>query len=209
VSQGKDRFEVANQRVTASGSEHSIRAVLPAEAARLARLAETTFRATFASQNSAQDMDLHCQRSYSEPIFARELADSNSGLFVCESAEDWRGYFHLRWHDEVGGEPQRRALEVHRFYVVDAWQGRGVANAMMHFVLEFARSGSASRIWLGVWEHNPRAIRFYERFGFAACGEHVFPLGDDPQRDIIMEITCDPAKAGPVASQPKSAGRPL
>jgi ribosomal protein S18 acetylase RimI-like enzyme len=41
-------------------------------------------------------------------------------------------------------------------------------------------------VWLGVWERNPRAIAFYRKFGFREVGTHVFPLGNDPQRDIVM-----------------------
>jgi ribosomal protein S18 acetylase RimI-like enzyme len=40
--------------------------------------------------------------------------------------------------------------------------------------------------WLGVWERNARAIAFYRKFGFAEVGEHVFLLGKDPQRDVVM-----------------------
>jgi ribosomal protein S18 acetylase RimI-like enzyme len=40
--------------------------------------------------------------------------------------------------------------------------------------------------WLGVWERNPKAIAFYRKFGFQEVGEHVFPLGSDAQRDIVM-----------------------
>jgi ribosomal protein S18 acetylase RimI-like enzyme len=50
---------------------------------------------------------------------------------------------------------------------------------------EFNARGSGVA-WLGVWEHNPRAITFYGKLGFVACGEQVFPLGNDPQRDIVM-----------------------
>jgi ribosomal protein S18 acetylase RimI-like enzyme len=41
-------------------------------------------------------------------------------------------------------------------------------------------------VWLGVWEHNPRAIAFYKKYGFISVGEHPFPLGGDLQRDIVM-----------------------
>lgn len=41
--------------------------------------------------------------------------------------------------------------------------------------------------WLGVWERNDRAIRFYARHGYERCGEHVFQLGDDAQTDYIMQ----------------------
>ncbi len=48
-------------------------------------------------------------------------------------------------------------------------------------------------MWLGVWEHNPRAIAFYRKLGFVENGDHVFPLGDDPQRDIVMVRAVGPA----------------
>ena len=44
-------------------------------------------------------------------------------------------------------------------------------------------------IWLGVWEKNPKAISFYKKFGFVEVGDQVFPLGNDPQRDIVMKRT--------------------
>jgi ribosomal protein S18 acetylase RimI-like enzyme len=42
-----------------------------------------------------------------------------------------------------------------------------------------------------VWEKNPRAIDFYKKWGFKEVGAHIFPLGDDPQRDLIMELTLE------------------
>ena len=42
-------------------------------------------------------------------------------------------------------------------------------------------------VWLGVWEENPRAIRFYEKNGFVAFDKHIFRLGDDEQTDIMMK----------------------
>jgi ribosomal protein S18 acetylase RimI-like enzyme len=42
-------------------------------------------------------------------------------------------------------------------------------------------------MWLGVWEENPRAIRFYQKLGFVEFGEHIFQLGDDAQRDVLMK----------------------
>jgi ribosomal protein S18 acetylase RimI-like enzyme len=42
-------------------------------------------------------------------------------------------------------------------------------------------------MWLGVWEYNPRAQRFYEKNGFRIVGSHVFLLGEDPQTDLLMQ----------------------
>ena len=41
-------------------------------------------------------------------------------------------------------------------------------------------------LWLGVWEDNPRAIAFYKKYDFTVVGEHIFTVGTDPQRDLIM-----------------------
>jgi ribosomal protein S18 acetylase RimI-like enzyme len=43
-------------------------------------------------------------------------------------------------------------------------------------------------IWLGVWEENQKAIRFYKKNGFVEFGKHIFRLGDDDQTDIMMKL---------------------
>ena len=50
-----------------------------------------------------------------------------------------------------------------------------------------ARNGQHDVMWLGVWEHNPRAQRFYEKNGFRIVGRHTFQLGYDPQTDLLMQ----------------------
>jgi ribosomal protein S18 acetylase RimI-like enzyme len=62
----------------------------------------------------------------------------------------------------------------------------GVARKLMLACLDEMRARRSDVVWLGVWEHNPRAIAFYRKFGFAEVGEHIFPLGRDPQRDVLM-----------------------
>jgi ribosomal protein S18 acetylase RimI-like enzyme len=47
---------------------------------------------------------------------------------------------------------------------------------------------NAPYIWLGVWESNPRAIRFYEKQGFVEFDQPIFQLGDDAQTDILMKL---------------------
>jgi len=49
-----------------------------------------------------------------------------------------------------------------------------------------ARDRGARTMWLGVWEENHRAHAFYRKHGYAVVGEHVFMLGADAQRDLIL-----------------------
>jgi ribosomal protein S18 acetylase RimI-like enzyme len=53
--------------------------------------------------------------------------------------------------------------------------------------LERAKGENRDVMWLGVWEYNPRAQRFYEKNGFRVVGSHVFQLGEDAQTDLLMQ----------------------
>ena len=60
-------------------------------------------------------------------------------------------------------------------------------SSAMKASLEEARTRGHDVLWLGVWEHNPHAQKFYERFGFKQVGQHTFLLGTDPQIDWILQ----------------------
>lgn len=156
------------------------------DADQLSRLAETTFRETFGSQNTAADMDLHCQHNYGADIQAREICAPNMTTFLSEDGERLVGFAQLRW----GGAPTcvsaKAPAEIQRLYVAKEWHGKGIAQGLMNACIEEIKDRGSDVVWLGVWERNPRAISFYKKIGFAEVGNHVFPLGRDPQRDIVM-----------------------
>jgi len=53
--------------------------------------------------------------------------------------------------------------------------------------MQVAHQNEVDYVWLGVWEENPRAIRFYQKNGFVEFDKHIFKLGDDKQIDIMMK----------------------
>ena len=53
-------------------------------------------------------------------------------------------------------------------------------------VVAEAVSAGATTLWLGVWEHNLRALAFYGKCGFVDVGEHVFLFGTESQTDRVM-----------------------
>ena len=44
-------------------------------------------------------------------------------------------------------------------------------------------------LWLGVWERNERAIKFYEKWGFKRVGGNIFVMGEDIFKDFTMELS--------------------
>ncbi len=166
-----------------------IRNAIPGDAAGLAQIAEQTFRETFAALNRAEDMDLHCSRSYGETLQATEISDPGRNTLLVEHEDRLIGYAQLRWGEAPACVVALRPGEIQRLYVLADWHGHGVAQELMTASIAEARHRRADAIWLGVWERNPRALAFYRRCGFVEVGDHVFPLGNDPQRDLVMALS--------------------
>jgi diamine N-acetyltransferase len=176
-------------------SKHSIRHAGPADAGQLAALAEATFRDTFGGDNTAANMDLHCRASYGESVQRAELRNPGMVTLLCAEGEDPIAFAQLRWSEAPACVSAHRPGEILRLYVARRWHGKGVAQDLMRACIDALADRGCDVAWLGVWERNPRAIAFYEKFGFVAVGDHVFPLGEDPQRDVIMACPIDPRSA--------------
>ena len=80
------------------------------------------------------------------------------------------------------------AVQLSQLYVAAAWQGAGIAQALMSWVLDTARADGAPALALTVWEENDRAKRFYARYGFVHVGDYAFQTGNQVDRDLIMRL---------------------
>jgi ribosomal protein S18 acetylase RimI-like enzyme len=156
------------------------------DAKRLSAIAEATFRATFSALNTPEDIDLHCHNNYSEEIQASEIADPDTVTLIGEQDAKLVGYAQLRWRKAPSFVVAKAPGEIQRLYVVSNAHGKGVAHDLMNACIDEMTRRRSDVAWLGVWEQNPRAIAFYRKFGFVEVGEHVFLLGRDRQRDIVM-----------------------
>lgn len=166
-----------------------IRTAIPSDAEPLAALAERTFRETFADHNAADDMDAYVAESLSLDRVRAELADDASTFLLAfiDGGRQPTGYAKLRTGTTEPSVTGSAPVELQRLYVDRSAIGHGVGAALMRASVEAAREAGHRTLWLGVWERNVRAIAFYEKWGFEAVGDHVFRLGSDKQRDLIME----------------------
>jgi diamine N-acetyltransferase len=163
-----------------------IRAGTVQDAAALAAFAARTFAETFAADNSAADMQAHLSRTYGVAEQTAELSDPEVITLLVEAAGRLVAYAQVR---HTSGPPcveARSASELHRFYVDTVAHGTGVAQRLMAAVWDAARAAGIRHLWLGVWERNARAVRFYAKCGFVDVGRHDFVLGNDRQTDRVM-----------------------
>lgn len=170
----------------------TLRLAGPDDAARLASLGARAFSETFAKDNTPEDLADYLHRSFSPEIQAAELAQPGSLFLILEIDGAPAGFARLL---DGSTDPvlqasaawgHLRPMELVRIYLLQAWTGHRLGDALMQASIDQAQQRGAEVLWLGVWEHNPRAIAFYKRWGFEVIGPHVFQLGQDAQTDLVM-----------------------
>lgn len=145
-----------------------------------------TFYETFADSNTEQDMNKYLRESFNDARLSAELSNPDSLFFIAWADGNPVGYLKVNT-GEAQTEPQdHSALQIERIYVKSSHHGKKVGQLLYEKALEVAQQQSSTYVWLGVWEKNPRAIRFYEKNGFTAFDKHMFKMGDDEQVDIMM-----------------------
>jgi len=168
--------------------EIQIRSVTIKDVTVLARLARETFYDTFTGTCTPEDMQWFLDDNYNEEKLTAELLDEELFFFFAELDGEPVGY--LQFKEDYKNFPEIKkwkALELKRIYVLKAFHGKGIAQKLMDLYIDFAREKKYEVAWLGVWEHNERALKFYEKNGFSRSGfTHYFPIGNTPQTDVWL-----------------------
>jgi ribosomal protein S18 acetylase RimI-like enzyme len=156
------------------------------DAAALTELAARTFYDAFAATNTPENMQAYMSAAFTVEQFAAELRDPQSAFLLAELAGQLVGYAKLVRGEVPECVPAPRAVELSRLYVDQRVLGQGVGPTLLQACFDLARREAYPAIFLGVWEHNPRAQAFYRKWGFVRVGEHLFQMGDDAQTDWWM-----------------------
>ena len=152
----------------------------------LRELSIRTYYETFAHLNTEEDMDAYLQDAFNVDKLSKELNDSNSAFYFLYYGEKLAGYLKLNEAPSQTDINDNTSLEIERIYVSSEFQGQGLGRYLMEQAIAIATERTKQYAWLGVWEKNEKAIRFYKKNGFYEIGTHSFVMGEDVQTDYIM-----------------------
>ncbi len=166
-----------------------IRPALKEEIEQLVELGARTFDEAFSKDNDPENMAIYMNGQFNVARMTEEFNEKDNLFIVAILNGQMIGYAKLCEHSATGDLDPASSMEIQRIYVLQAFYGVGAGASLMQYSLEHAVSRGFRTVWLGVWEHNHRAVEFYKRWGFDVFGRHVFMLGHDAQEDVLMKKT--------------------
>ncbi|MFV7235974.1 MULTISPECIES: GNAT family N-acetyltransferase [Flavobacterium] len=146
-----------------------------------------TFIETFAAVNTTENIENYVTESFNSEQLTSEINNADSQFYLATSGNEILGYLKINFGNAQTETINKNALEVHRIYVSQAFHGKNVGQLLIDEVKKIAQDTGVDYIWLGVWEENHRALRFYTKNGFVEFDKHVFTLGNEEQTDLLMQ----------------------
>lgn len=153
----------------------------------LLHISKNTFHRSYSHLNTLENMTDYISKAFNSEQLQKELMHPDSSFYFLKKGKEIIGYFKINENEAQTEFQTKDSLEVERIYILEAYQRKGYGRKMLNKTLDIAQEKSKTRVWLGVWENNPKAISFYKSLGFKHIGKHPFYFGDEAQVDWIME----------------------
>ncbi|NNJ88749.1 MAG: GNAT family N-acetyltransferase [Eudoraea sp.] len=154
----------------------------------LVLISRKTFTDAFASQNDPDDFKHYLQTALTRETIANELDHPQTSFYFVKNSKETIGFLKINDAKAQTDIFDETSYELERIYVVSGYQGLGVGEWMIDQAIRLAQEAEKDYIWLGVWEENTSAIRFYEKKGFTKFGRHPYYIGKDKQMDWLMKL---------------------
>jgi diamine N-acetyltransferase len=153
----------------------------------LSVLAATTFYEAYFEQDAPHDLATYIGESFDLDVIKSQLNDPDSTFLIVFLDEKAVGYARLIAGSRHPSIATNRTIELKRIYILERVWRKGVGEKLLEHCMAIARQFGNDSIWLGVWERNERARRFYEKQGFVKTGTLEFPYGDSVGINDVME----------------------
>ena len=155
----------------------------------LRSLSTVTFKQTFAAQNTKENILLYLKKNLSSKKLKKEISNPNSKFYFVYEKNKIIGYLKLNFNESQREKMYlHNGFEIERIYLTEEFQGKGLGEKILNKILNMGKEMGYNKLWLGVWENNFRAIKFYKKYGFKKFGQYNFKLGNDLQTDYLLEI---------------------
>lgn len=163
----------------------------PTDLELLAQVSRKTFADAFKHANDPVDFKKYVEQAFSKDKLLSELSTAETSFYFVFKDADLAGYLKLNQNQAQTDLKLSETIELERIYVLENFQGLGIGKWMLDEVKNRSRAKKKKFLWLGVWEENKKAIKFYQKQGFHKFGTHPYYIGNDKQTDWMMRYDLD------------------
>lgn len=152
----------------------------------IADLSARTFVSAYKSMLPEEALGDFVVSAFSQNKIREEMDIPGSHFLLAYEGETPVGYAFLREAGPPIGVAGAKPVELARIYFEELITGKGYGSMLMNACIDKAIQAGYDVLWLGVWERNERAVRFYEKRGFVQVGSLPFVFGDQLHTDLVM-----------------------
>jgi diamine N-acetyltransferase len=149
-------------------------------------LASVTFYEAYFETDDQKDIANYIVRKYSLEQIETELADKNSTFFIVEINGKAVGFAKLRENSKPECLKDENSIELHRIYLIERVWRKGIGRDLIEKCLSEAKRNGYESMWLGTWEENVKAQKFYAKLGFTKVGEFQYDYESKIATNFIL-----------------------
>ena len=171
--------------------EYIFRTATAADIPGLAKLGRELFIETWAPLYSTEDLNDFLDKVHTPSAVEADM-DSGRDFWIAQYQDEWIGYCKAGPVGVPVDTAGRRAAELKQLYIRRTHHGRGVADRLMQFFLEWAEQHQIQDAYISCWSENFRALAFYRRYGFTECGRYLYQVGKQLDDERILKRSLMP-----------------
>lgn len=154
----------------------------------LAVLGAVTFYEAYFETDEPHDIADYITETYNLPQIESEIKDKNSHFFIAEVGGSAIGFAKLRENSKPDCLKDENTVELHRIYIVERFWRKGIGRKLVEKCLQIAKQKGYESLWLGTWEENIKAQKFYKKLNFVEAGKYRFYYGEHLTTNLVFKL---------------------
>ena len=115
----------------------------------------------------------YVRSQYSHEVFLKELLEPQADYYFVIYKDAIVGIFRIVWGEKLKGLLQQKQVKLHRIYLSDEVQGKGIGKKLLSWLEAKAIKKGYQILWLDTMDSHEQAVQFYTKTEYTYFS-HVF-----------------------------------
>lgn len=137
---------------------------------KLIKLIEVVYPPTYKHIWKNEDCNWYVNKFFNLTNLRDELLEKDAEYYFVIYNSINVGIIRIHYNKPYHVLPEKKATYLHRIYLGEEAQGKGVAKQLFNWVETLAKQKGSELVWLKAMDTQQQALRFYEKQGFTISG---------------------------------------